>query len=71
MCIEKEEEQEFYDDFLLCIINFYNTKIYVSCFYKYKIYIYDILLNQLQIIIIFNDEIVFGCITDFLNYKNI
>ena len=67
---EKEKEGKYDEDFLSSTINYFNKKIYVSCFYKNNIYIYDILLNQLQLIMNFNDEI-FEESKYFLNYKNV
>ena len=67
-----QQEQDFFDrQFLLCSINYFNKNIYVSCFYKNKIYIYNILLNQVEIVMNFNEAIMFSYNKYFLNNKNV
>jgi len=67
-----QQEQDFFDrQFLLCSINYFNKNIYISCFYENKIYIYNILLNQVEIVMNFNEAIMFSYNKYFLNNKNV
>ena len=52
-------------------INYFNKKIYLTCFYSDKIYIYNIFLNQLAIIMDFDNRINYRYNKYFLNNKNL
>ena len=70
--LKKNEDGEIFDEnFLFNTINYFNKNIYVSCFYKHKIYIYNILLNQSEIVIDYNEEIMSRYNEYFLNNKNL
>ena len=72
ICIKKKEDgQIFEENFLFNTINYFNKNIYVSCFYKHKIYIYNILLNQSEIVMDYNEEIMSRYNEYFLNNKNL
>ena len=66
-----QEKLGFNIPFLSSSINYFNKNIYVSCFYEHKIYIYNILLNQVEIVMDFNDTIIYTYNKYFLNNKNI
>ena len=66
-----QEKLGFNSLFLSSSINYFNKNIYVSCFYQHKIYIYNILLNQVEIVMDFNDTIIYTYNKYFLNNKNI
>ena len=66
----KKEKNE-NDEFISCTINYFNKQIYVSIFYKYKIYIYNIFLNQLDNTLKFNEQIMYNYSNYFLSFKNI
>ena len=70
--IKKGDQQgnTFNSEFLLTSINYFNKKIYATCFYKHKIYIYNILLNQIEIAINSNDEILYRYNKYFTNNIN-
>ena len=70
--IKKGDQQgnTFESEFLLTSINYFNKKIYATCFYKHKIYIYNILLNQIEIVINSNDEILYRYNKYFTNNIN-
>lgn len=65
-----QQEETFDSQFLFTSINYFNKKIYVSSFYKHKIYIYNVFLNQLEIIINIDDEILFRFNKYFINNNN-
>ena len=51
--------QTFDSKFLFCRLNYSNKKIYVTSFYQNKINIYNTLLNQLELVINFKNEIIY------------
>ena len=53
-------EQRFDSKFLYCRLNYFNKKIYVTSFYQNKISIYNALLNQIELVMNFKNEIIYS-----------
>ena len=53
---EKKGDDSFEENFNFNTIDYFNKKIYLTCFYKGKVYIYNIFLKQLEIIMDFKND---------------